>query len=323
MKHHDKGAVLFATFTVEQGLLLLCNPLCIAIVKSCLAAAQELFPLRICHLLVEATHLHILLVVHNPDDIPKFIRHFKADTAHFINKILGRRKRTVWEDGYDSPRVLSLERSMSAITYLYADPAKDNLVNSIDEYPGFSTWEMYRSGRLDWSCKRLRRPMFRELPQDMHNLEGYSAESQRLYTETSEMVNFKLEPNAWIEAFGYTDTISQDRINQRLYDRVRRLEQRALRVRARNNRSVLGHHNLTHQVFDLSYNPSRRGRRSICLSDRREQRLRYESKIKQVRHEARRVYGEWRGGNKAENYPPGLYPPSMPKLANVVLNRRD
>jgi hypothetical protein len=61
----------------------------------------------ICHLLVEATHLHIIKVVHNPDDIQKFMRHFKTDSADFLNKILGRKRRTVWQNGYDSPRVLS------------------------------------------------------------------------------------------------------------------------------------------------------------------------------------------------------------------------
>jgi hypothetical protein len=39
MKYHPHGSVLFCTFTLEEGLLLLANPLCQAIVKSCLAAA--------------------------------------------------------------------------------------------------------------------------------------------------------------------------------------------------------------------------------------------------------------------------------------------
>jgi len=69
MKYHPHGSVLFCTFCLEEGLLLLSNPLCIAIIKSCLARAQVLYPVKICHLMTEATHVHLILVVDNPDDV--------------------------------------------------------------------------------------------------------------------------------------------------------------------------------------------------------------------------------------------------------------
>lgn len=46
MKYHPHESVLFCTFSLEEGLLLLANPLCKAIVKSCLAAACEHYPVR-------------------------------------------------------------------------------------------------------------------------------------------------------------------------------------------------------------------------------------------------------------------------------------
>jgi hypothetical protein len=44
-----------------------------------------------------------------------------------INRLLGRGKRTLWCEGYDSPVVLTPVRALVAIAYLYANPAKDNL----------------------------------------------------------------------------------------------------------------------------------------------------------------------------------------------------
>ncbi len=108
MKYHPSGSVLFVTVAVEEGLLLLSNPLCLAIIRSCLAAAQKLYPVRICHLLVEATHVRLIVVVRNPDDVPAFLGHFKTESAHALNTNLGRRKRTVWCAGYDSPTVLTI-----------------------------------------------------------------------------------------------------------------------------------------------------------------------------------------------------------------------
>jgi hypothetical protein len=63
MKYHPHGSVLFATFSIEQGILLLCNPLCEAIIKSCLARAQFMYPVRVVAFLIEGTHIHLVLVV--------------------------------------------------------------------------------------------------------------------------------------------------------------------------------------------------------------------------------------------------------------------
>lgn len=319
MKYHAKGRVVFVTFSIEEGLLLLSNPLCLAIVRSCLAAAQALYPVKICHLLVEATHIHMLVVVYDPDDIPKFLRHFKTESAHMLNAILGRHKRTIWCDGYDSPTVLTLTKAIAVVAYIYSNPAKDNLVKSIDEYPGFSTWKMFQAEEKTKHWKRLRRPQFRELPRASHTLRGYTKEAERLLEDSSEVLTFNLEPNAWLEAFGVRDKERQGRINHRLYERVRHLERRAERIREREKKSVIGRERLLAQAMDLSYRPSRKGMRTCCVADRRVLRVAFIETFKKLKQEARRVLSKWRMGDTSVRYPPGLYPPSMPKLANLVV----
>ena len=318
MKYHPSGSVLFITFTVEEGLLLQSNPLCLAIVRSCLAAAQKLYPVRICHLLVEATHVHLVLVVRKPDDVPAFVGHFKTESAHMLNRLLGRKKRTVWCEDYDSPKVLTLNRALAAISYLYSNPSKDNLVESIEEYPGFSSWEMFQSGQFVKKWKRLRRFQFRVLTRDSHNLRGYTKKAERLLEESSEIEVFILEPNAWLEAFGVTNPREQERINVRLRERVRTLEQRARRKREREKKRVIGRAQLIAQPIDLNYRPSRKGKRMWCLSEKRSLRIQFIAMLKGLRREARAVLALWRIGDMSVRYPPGLYPPSMPKLADVV-----
>lgn len=82
-------------------------------------------------------------MVINPDHAESFFRYFKTDSAHMINGRLGRDKRTVRFEGYDSPIVLTSKRALIAIAYLYANQAKDNLEASIDRYPWFSTGKMF------------------------------------------------------------------------------------------------------------------------------------------------------------------------------------
>jgi len=318
MKYHPHGSVLFCTFSLEEGLLLLANPLCQAIIRSCLARACAKYPVKICHIIVEATHVHLVLVVIDPDDVQQFIRYFKTESAHMINGLLGRDKRTLWCEGYDSPIVLTPKRALIAIAYLYANPAKDNLETSIDRYPGFSSWKMFQSGTLTRQWKRLRRPQFTPIPRDANNLRGYTKRAEEILEASNELQSFTLEPNAWMEAFGYESPEQQQKLNDRLTARVRMLEQRAEKKRTLEGKRVLGRERLIAQVFDISYRPKRSGRRMWCLSESRRVRVEFISFLKALMRKARAVRDRWRQGDVTVPYPPGLYPPSMPKLANVL-----
>ena len=309
---------MFCTFSLEEGLLLLANPLCQAIVKSCLAAASELYPVRICHMIVESTHIHLVLVVIDPDDVTAFFRHFKTESAHMINGLLSRSKRTVWCEGYDSPIVLTPARALMAIAYLYANPAKDNLETSIDRYPGLSTWKMFQSGKLTRQWKRLRRPQFTPIPRDANTLRGYTKLAEELLDASDEVQTFTLEPNAWMEAFGYHLPEEQQKINDQLIARIRLLEERAEKKRMREKKRVIGRERLIAQVFDTTYRPRRKGRRMWCLSEKRRVRVEFIRFFKALMLKARAVRQRWKIGDVTVPYPPGLYPPSMPKLANAL-----
>lgn len=298
--------------------MLLANPLCKAIVKSCLAAACALYPVKICHIIVEATHIHLVLVVINPDHVEAFFRHFKTESAHMINGLLGRNKRTLWCEGYDSPIVLTPTRALIAIAYLYANPAKDNLEISIDRYPGFSSWKMFQSGKVTRHWKRLRRPQFTAITRDANNLRGYSKRAEEILASSDEIQTFTLEPNAWMEAFGYHLPEEQRKLNEHLVARIRLLEDRAEKKRVREKKSVFGRERLLTQVFDTSYRPKRKGRRMWCLSEKRSVRVEFIRFFKALMQKARAVREKWKLGDVTVPYPPGLYPPSMPKLANAL-----
>lgn len=318
MKYHPHGSVLFSTFSVEEGLLLLSNPLCVAILKSCLARAQFLYPVTICHFMIESTHVHMVLVVKDPEDVPRFVRHFKTDTAHMFNGLLGRDKRTVWCDGYDSPIVLTPVRALTAIAYLYANPAKDGLEDSISEYPGLSSWKMFTKGRCRKKWKRLRRPQFKALSKDAHTLEGYQRAAEAILGAATDSHEFELTPNAWLEAFNITDPKEQERINARLIERVRFLENRFRRQRAQRGKTVIGKQRLLRQPLDITYQPKRSGRRTCCLSENITVRRAFIRFLKHLMGEARRIYQKWKLGDFSESFPLGLHPPSMPKLAEVL-----
>ena len=80
----------------------------------------------------------------------------------------------------------------------------------------------------------------------------------------------------------------------------------------------MGRDRLIAQVFDTTYRPKRSGRRMWCLSEKRSVRVEFIRFFKALMQKARAVRERWKLGDVTVPYPPGLYPPSMPKLANVL-----
>jgi hypothetical protein len=107
-------------------------------------------------------------------------------------------------------------------------------------------------------------------------------------------------------------------MNKRLVARVRLLEARAEKLRSKNKKRLIGRERLINQALDTTYRPNRNGRRMWCLSERRNLRIAFITFFKKLMRRARAVREKWKIGDFTVPYPPGLHPPSMPKLANVI-----
>jgi hypothetical protein len=234
------------------------------------------------------------------------------------NRLLGRKKRTLFCQGFDRPILLDPETALSKIAYIYTNPAKDNLEESIEKYPGLSSYQMYKSGQHKQHWKRVCRWAFEEIEAHQHNLRGYNEINGRVLATSKTSHVFRIEPDAWLESFGITDTEEKARWNERVMERIRQTETIAADLRALEGKTVIGAERLKHQVFDTTYRPNRSGRKMWCLSINKAQRQAFIAYLKQLFAEARRIYGKWKAGDFSEKYPPGLFPPSMPKLANVL-----
>ena len=125
----------FITCSTEEGLPFAANPLIELIIRGILAKAANMYDITICHIELMANHIHLVIVVRNPEHVARFMQYFKRESSHSINRLLGRKKRTIWCDRYDSPVVLDAERLANVITYLYTNPVKDNLVEKVEDYP--------------------------------------------------------------------------------------------------------------------------------------------------------------------------------------------
>ena len=164
----------------------------------------------------------------------------------------------------------------------------------------------------------MRCPQPTALTRDANNLRGYTKLAEEILAAPDEVQTFTLEPNAWMAAFGYHSPEEQQKLNERLVAHIRLLEERAERKRVREKKRVFGRERLITQVFDITYRPRRKGRRMWCLSEKRSVRVEFIRFFEALMQKARAVRERWKLGDVTVPYPPGLYPPSMPKLANAL-----
>lgn len=306
--------VLMVTTSVEEGLLLTANPLMVAIILGILARAQTLHPVRICRLMVEATHVHLIMVVDNPDDVRGFMERFKTESAHAINRLLGRGKRTVWCEGYDSPVLLTPGDTAEKIAYIESNPAKDNLVEKAVDFPGISNLNINASGSYAW----IRRSMIEKLPSRSLTINDYEVLRDELIAKATKFHTFSIEKDAWMECFGISDPKEHQFWNERISNRIKEKEDEFKAARSKSGQKVFGRVALMAQAIKPTYVPERSGRRMWCICSDLELRKVFLGGIKRLIDLAKETYQKWRRGDFTMKFPLGLYPPSMPKHAELL-----
>jgi REP element-mobilizing transposase RayT len=315
-KLHLNDTVLFLTSSIEEGLLLPQNPLIIAILKSCMARAQFHFPVCICYFLFEANHLHMIILVDDPELVRGFMERFKTESAHAINRLLGRNKRTVWCAGYDSPILLTAADVIDKIVYLYTNPSKDNLADSIEQYVGFNSYNFIKNNTLEIDCPYISRSTISPLENEKYTVQEFKNLAQMLIADSNCSHKLTISPNAWMKCFPEID--NPDEVNTKIDLLIKQDEQRYSEQRKLENKSVPSPSKLQSESFTLNYQSNRKGRRTFCISHDRNLRKRFIKSIKFLVEKAKSVYQRWLHGDFSVDYPLGLYPPNLPKQAHLI-----
>ncbi len=311
--------LVFVTTSVEEGLLLNPNPLINAIVESALARAQALHPVKICDFLIEPTHGHIMLMVEDPEHVKGFMERFKTESAHAINRLLGRKKRTVWCAGYDSPIVLTPEDAVRKIVYTLTNPVKDGLEETVMRYPGLSSLRMEKKGSSK-RCVRLRRWMIPRIQQKTMPVAECRRLTARLLKQSKESHTLTVDRDAWLKCFGIVEPLEVKAWKEKVTSSINEEEEHYRLERARDKKKVIGRERLLNRFVDPSYIPDRKGRRSWVICSDIEYRKRFIRFLKDLIESAREVYCRWKEGDTFLSYPSGLYPPSFPRNSELLLS---
>ena len=107
------------TTRINSGLPLVCTEYMKTILWSILARAQRLHPVKLCHFLYMGNHPHFLPVAEDAETVVQFIRYVKKETTEAIKRLTRNSKLSLWEEGYDSPQLLTPTTVIKYIRYRY------------------------------------------------------------------------------------------------------------------------------------------------------------------------------------------------------------
>jgi hypothetical protein len=240
--------------------------------------------------------IHLLLIPINPEDVPRFVGYIKQELAHLVNKRRGERKHTIWCEGYDSPVILDQHELAKRTAYIYTQGQSNHRAETIQEYVGINSWQIYDSKVDTATIKAPRWSRTKPL------------EKQLLETVV-------IEPNCWRQC--YKDTpIDEYRHNTKEW--ILFFEQTAREERVKLGIPILTSKPTAEQ--ERYYKPKNFGRRMICLGTYIETRRAHTSWYKGMRNLCKEIYQGYLAGTRSlEELPPGFFPPAAKRIARSCL----
>lgn len=129
------------------------------------------------------------------------MNYFKSESAHILNRLMGTTGESFWCSGYDSPLILSANKFLERMLYLYMNPVKAGSCLETKNYSGISTYNNLISGDSAEVCKRVPRNEVSELPQGPLSRDFDETLSQRFWSGRGKMYPLQVKPWAWFKCF--------------------------------------------------------------------------------------------------------------------------
>jgi len=278
----------------------------------------------ICHFLWMGNHPHIIIVAKDSAQCTRFYGELKKQLTDAVKRLLGDNELSLWKkNGTSVVPYGDIEGVQKQIAYIYANPARADLTDTIERYPGLNTFESFRetshtlNGSYTKLCPWIRSPAIEKLPcravtptQDRHITETLLESSTRAHTLT-------LHPNAWMKCFD----IGEDEVeetNREILEKLRTYESEARAERNKKGKKVMGAKKLSAQSLTLSYRSKSITKRIFCYAANKETRIQMIADYKAFCARCAECYQRWKVGDYKVEWPPGSFLPAMPPRQNCL-----
>lgn len=312
-------------FRAREGLPLVAYHTINMIIGAVLARTQRDHKAHLCHDIWNGSHAHLFLVAQDAEMFTKFLGEVQKKLTDILKRLLGRSHMNIWEGTPMISKVLDLAEAIERISYFYANPAQDNLVDTIEKFPGFSSWNDFRNctngDLLSEQCQTfpwIRLPSVPKLDSPILSQEEDLHVVNKLKKENKKSHKLIRQPNLWMRSFHVTDKQRIVEVNQEILKRVTEREKAARVKRKAEGKSVMGVARLTSKEIMTPHRPKKHSRKIFCLTSINELRIAFIAEFKAFCAQCRRCYLSWRAGDFSVEWPPGAFKPPIRPAYNIL-----
>jgi REP element-mobilizing transposase RayT len=311
-------------FRARQGLPFTATLYMSLILSGIMARAQRDSKVILCHFIWMANHVHMLVVAKDAEQCKKFYEEIEKKITDSLKMLLGLDHLRLWEDRPMVCRIADMGAAIKFLRYLYLNPVAAQLVETIGQYPGLSSWDEYK-GALNLlkassskDCPWIQLPMIPALPrravserQDRFITENMVKSSKRSHT-------LEIYPNAWMKCFGVNSDSEAAEINRSIFERIQAIENHLSRERKRRSKRVMGVRALKEMPIMSAHTPKKNQRKVFVRAADNELRMALIAAFKDFCQTCRDCFLCWLDGQTSVRWPAGAFRPAMRPLANAA-----
>ena len=242
--------------------------------------------------------------------ISLFMGYFQGEVAKYIKLIVPKLYRgNFWSGRFKEQRLCSAMDVVNKIVYIYANPARANLVKSVSEWPGVSSWKMYKEGYYSFTTRFVLLKNFKKIARRLPFLKDCDAASV-LSSISTDSYELRISPNIWKRCFAESRNWSDEYIYDTIICSVAIRER--LLAQERGSRSVLGAFALRHQAIRQDYESKSKHKTPFIICCDRELRLKFIQSYREFCLKCRQAWEKWKLGFLGVEFPSGCYRPGVP-----------
>ena len=281
-----------------------------------LAKAQTLYPVQVCHFQWMGNHFHLILAG-RAAAVSSFMGFFQGEIAKYIKLIVPKFYQTkFWKGRFKEQKLCTAQDVINKIIYIYANPARAGLVESIFEWPGVSSWKMYTNGSNRFCVRFVEIKDFKKIARRIcHMKDAHAAKELRLIGKAS--YEFSIFPNVWKRCFKesalWTDEYIRETVVSGVAEREKELDLE------RGSKPVLGVNALKNQSITQPYEPKDTGGSPFLICHDLEIRKQCIESYKLFCKQCREAWEQWKKGMFDALFPSGCYRPGTPVVAAVTM----
>ncbi len=312
-------------FRARRGLPLVAFRVIKFLIGAILARVQRDGKVILCHDIWNGSHCHLIVVTRDGDQCKRFYGELQKGITEAIKRLLGASQLSIWEGNAMVAEIADIESAIERISYLYANPGQDNLVESIEQFPGYVSWGDFKKCMKSLSRESKTTFPWVRLPSIQRLISTTPSLSQdgnlvKLLRERNKGTSHDLtrRPNEWMRCFGISNDLEAEEINEKIVARLRNREALAKEMREAKGKKVLGVARLLSTPIMMDHEPKKHERKIFVLSTINELRIQMIQDFKNFCDECRQCYLRWRIGDYTVEWPPGAFKPPMPPNSNLL-----